>query len=100
LGRGPARRGERSVLRRVAETISRDHRGSAARGPAGDIRARQGAMKRALLDLLLVVTLAPGLFAHEVRPAYLELRQRGPEAWDAQLEIGGPHLVREQPGRE
>jgi hypothetical protein len=39
-------------------------------------------MKRALLVSLLLVTLAPTLIAHEVRPAYLELRQTGPETYD------------------
>jgi hydrogenase/urease accessory protein HupE len=46
-------------------------------------------MKRALLVLLLLVTLAPGLFAHEVRPAYLELRQSGPEAYDVLWKVPG-----------
>jgi hypothetical protein len=46
-------------------------------------------MKRALLVLLLLATLAPGLFAHEVRPAYLELSQRGPETWDVLWKVPG-----------
>lgn len=46
-------------------------------------------MKRALLALLLLVTLAPGLFAHEVRPAYLELRQSGPETYDVLWKVPG-----------
>ena len=46
-------------------------------------------MKRALLILVLLVTLAPGVFAHEVRPAYLELRQTGPETYDALWKVPG-----------
>ena len=46
-------------------------------------------MKRALLILALFVTLAPGAFAHEVRPAYLELRQIGPEIYDALWKVPG-----------
>ena len=46
-------------------------------------------MKRALLILVLLVTLAPGVFAHEVRPAYLELRQTGPEIYDALWKVPG-----------
>jgi hydrogenase/urease accessory protein HupE len=46
-------------------------------------------MKRALLILALLVTLAPAVFAHEVRPAYLELRQTGPEAYDALWKVPG-----------
>jgi hydrogenase/urease accessory protein HupE len=40
-------------------------------------------MRTAILLLLLLVTLASSAFAHEVRPAYLELRQTGPETYDA-----------------
>jgi hydrogenase/urease accessory protein HupE len=39
-------------------------------------------MRRALRILVLLVTFAPGAFAHEVRPAYLELRQTGPEIYE------------------
>jgi hypothetical protein len=46
-------------------------------------------MKRALLILALLVMLAPGVFAHEVRPAYLELRQTGPETCDALWKVPG-----------
>ncbi len=46
-------------------------------------------MKRALLVLVLLVTLAPGLFAHEVRPAYLELRQSGPETYEVLWKVPG-----------
>jgi hydrogenase/urease accessory protein HupE len=40
-------------------------------------------VKRALLPSILLVGLAANLFAHEVRPAYLELRQTGAETYDA-----------------
>ena len=46
-------------------------------------------MKRALLILILLVAFAPGVFAHEVRPAYLELRQTGPETYDALWKVPG-----------
>jgi hydrogenase/urease accessory protein HupE len=44
---------------------------------------------RALLSSLLLTTLASGAFAHEVRPAYLELRQTGPETYDALWKVPG-----------
>ena len=46
-------------------------------------------MKRALFIFVLLVTLAPSLSAHEVRPAYLELRQTGPETYDALWKVPG-----------
>jgi len=46
-------------------------------------------MKRALLLSLLLAALAPGLFAHEVRPAYLELRQCGPDTYDVLWKVPG-----------
>jgi hypothetical protein len=39
-------------------------------------------VKRALLPSILLVGLAANLFAHEIRPAYLELRQTGAETYD------------------
>ena len=46
-------------------------------------------MKRSLLILALLVALAPGAFAHEVRPAYLELRQTGPDTYDVLWKVPG-----------
>ena len=46
-------------------------------------------MNRALLIFVLFVTFAPGVFAHEVRPAYLELRQTGPATYDALWKVPG-----------
>jgi hydrogenase/urease accessory protein HupE len=46
-------------------------------------------MKRALYILSLLVTFAPGVFAHEVRPAYLELRQTDPETYDVLWKVPG-----------
>ena len=46
-------------------------------------------MKHKLLISVLLVMLAPSLFAHEVRPAYLELRQSGPETYDALWKVPG-----------
>ena len=46
-------------------------------------------MKRTFLILGLLVTLAPAVFAHEVRPAYLEMRQTGPEIYDVLWKVPG-----------
>jgi hydrogenase/urease accessory protein HupE len=46
-------------------------------------------MKRALLLVVLLAAFAGGAFAHEVRPAYLELRQTGPETYDALWKVPG-----------
>jgi len=46
-------------------------------------------MKRSLLISVLLAMLAPGVFAHEVRPAYLELRQTGAETYDALWKVPG-----------
>ncbi len=46
-------------------------------------------MKTAILILLLLATFASAAFAHEVRPAYLELRQTGPETYDALWKVPG-----------
>ena len=47
-------------------------------------------MKRAFLILLVLLSaLAPGAFAHEVRPAYLELRQTGADTYDVLWKVPG-----------
>jgi hypothetical protein len=46
-------------------------------------------MKRALLILFLLVAFASGVFAHEVRPAYLELHQTAPEIYDVLWKVPG-----------
>lgn len=46
-------------------------------------------MRRALLGVILFAVFAPGVFAHEVRPAYLELRQTGAETYDALWKVPG-----------
>lgn len=46
-------------------------------------------MKRAPLNLILLAAIAPCVCAHEVRPAYLELRQTGPETYDALWKVPG-----------
>jgi hydrogenase/urease accessory protein HupE len=46
-------------------------------------------MKHALLIFILLAMFAPGVSAHEVRPAYLELRQTGPETYDALWKVPG-----------
>jgi len=46
-------------------------------------------MKRALLSLILLAKIVTGGFAHEVRPAYLELRQTAPETYDALWKVPG-----------
>ena len=46
-------------------------------------------MARALLVLVSHALIAPGVFAHEVRPAYLELRQIGPDTHDVLWKVPG-----------
>ena len=46
-------------------------------------------MRRALLVILLLAGFAPAAFAHEVRPAYLELRETGPETFDVLWKVPG-----------
>jgi hydrogenase/urease accessory protein HupE len=46
-------------------------------------------MKRVLAIFVLLTSFAPGAFAHEVRPAYLELRQTGTETYDALWKVPG-----------
>jgi hydrogenase/urease accessory protein HupE len=46
-------------------------------------------MKRAFLLVLILAALVPALSAHEVRPAYLELRQTSSETYDAFWKVPG-----------
>jgi hydrogenase/urease accessory protein HupE len=46
-------------------------------------------MKRSLLLFIFLAAFASGLSAHEVRPAYLELRQTSPETYDAFWKVPG-----------
>ncbi len=46
-------------------------------------------MRRAFLLLLLFLAFAPASTAHEVRPAYLELRQTGTDAYDVLWKVPG-----------
>jgi hydrogenase/urease accessory protein HupE len=46
-------------------------------------------MRSALLLLAFLAAFASGLSAHEVRPAYLELRQTSPETYDAFWKVPG-----------
>jgi hypothetical protein len=46
-------------------------------------------MKRALLLFIFLAAFASGLSAHEVRPAYLELRQTSPETYDVVWKVPG-----------
>ncbi len=46
-------------------------------------------MIRAVLMVGLLVAVAPRASAHEVRPAYLELRQTGPETYDGLWKVPG-----------
>lgn len=46
-------------------------------------------MKALLIALILLVTFAPATFAHEMRPAYLELRQTGAETYDVLWKVPG-----------
>jgi hydrogenase/urease accessory protein HupE len=46
-------------------------------------------VKRALLLVFVLAAFAPGISAHEVRPAYLELRETGPETYDVFWKVPG-----------
>jgi len=46
-------------------------------------------MKRTLLLLVFLLAFAPGVCAHEVRPAYLELRQTGPDTYTVLWKVPG-----------
>ncbi len=46
-------------------------------------------MKRAFLILAFLLAAAPGVFAHEVRPAYLELLQTGQDTYDVLWKVPG-----------
>ena len=46
-------------------------------------------MKRTFLRLVVFISLTQDVFAHEVRPAYLELRQTGPETYDVFWKVPG-----------
>ena len=46
-------------------------------------------MKRTLLLLVFLLAFAPGAPAHEVRPAYLELRQTGPDTYNVLWKVPG-----------
>jgi len=46
-------------------------------------------MKRLFLIGVLLTVFTPGVFAHEVRPAYLELRETGPETYDVFWKVPG-----------
>lgn len=46
-------------------------------------------VKRAVVLLLLLTSWATGVAAHEVRPAYLELRQTGPTRYDVLWKVPG-----------
>jgi len=46
-------------------------------------------MKRSFLLFLTVLFLEPGAFAHEVRPAYLELRQTSSDSYDVLWKVPG-----------
>lgn len=46
-------------------------------------------MKRAFILLILLIMVTPATFAHEMRPAYLELRQTGMETYDVLWKVPG-----------
>ena len=46
-------------------------------------------MKHILISLVLLITFAPGAFAHEMRPAYLELRQTAADTYDVLWKVPG-----------
>jgi len=46
-------------------------------------------MKRTFILLILLITFAPATFAHEMRPAYLELQQTGTDTYDVLWKVPG-----------
>ncbi len=46
-------------------------------------------MRHTLLILALLIAMTHGVFAHEVRPAYLEVRQTGPGTYDVLWKVPG-----------
>ena len=46
-------------------------------------------MKRLVWFFILAASLTRTAFAHEMRPAYLELRQTGPETYDVLFKVPG-----------
>jgi len=46
-------------------------------------------MKRTFILLILLITFAPATFAHEMRPAYLELRQTATDTYDVLWKVPG-----------
>ena len=73
------------LLKRYAVTIEQPEAGERNEKSRG-----RGEMKRALLILSFCSPRSRrGAFAHEVRPAYLELRQTGPETYDALWKVPG-----------
>src|SRR4029453_8217218 len=79
--------GKRRPLSATAQPLRGDHRGSASGGE--NSRADRHEMKRALFTGVLLAILAIGASAHEVRPAYLELRETGPDTFDALWKVPG-----------
>lgn len=46
-------------------------------------------MKRALIQLILFLAFTSGAWAHEVRPAYLEIRETAPQTYDVLWKVPG-----------
>jgi hydrogenase/urease accessory protein HupE len=70
VGRGPPRREPSPVPGPSARAVSRHHRVAGTR------------VRRAAVLLAFLLGLAPAAEAHEVRPAYLELRETWPDRYD------------------
>ena len=72
-----------AMLKRYVVTIERPQ-------PAAEkLSLADSEMKGALLIVALLATFAPDAFAHEVRPAYLELRQTAPDTYDVLWKVPG-----------
>src|SRR5580658_8031622 len=81
---------ERKILRGPFEALHRDCGAAPACGRRKSASWREAAMKRLLvLQLLLIGSVAGAAFAHEVRPAYLEVRQTGTETYDVLWKVPG-----------
>src|SRR5882762_6620305 len=85
----PAPGSEREVLPGSPRPLHRRRRAGTPGGRRKEDRRGEAAMKRPLLLLVLLAGLARDVLAHEVRPAYLELRQSDAETYDVLWKVPG-----------
>src|SRR6266571_1396196 len=85
----PAPGSEREVLPGSPRPLHRRRRAGTTGGRRREDRRGEAAMKRPLLLLVLLAGFARDAVAHEVRPAYLELRQSDAETYDVLWKVPG-----------